>query len=391
MKQKKMRILVVSFIFPYPLTGGGSRDIYPRIKFLKEKGYNIDLVATSKDKVSDLAIASMKKLVDDVKIVYRSSSVSDLISCIPFQCSSRGDLSKIKFSTTYDIVILETEYVGEILKNKTLCSKKIILRLHNNEKLITGYHFKSANGILRKIAFIAEYFKIGRYSAHIAKQCDQLWFISDKEYKSEYLSLKSCAHSVKRISAPLIVEKGQMKEPILETNIVFYVGTLNIEINYEGILWYLKNVHPKLFDIHGYKFVLAGKATGAIKAGIERLVSQFNNVVFDTQADEISEYYAQAGAFINPIQRGAGVKIKTVDAIVEGLPVVTTNAGAEGIGIKHNIHAIITDDAYEYAQGIRKVLADKEFAKKMVLSAQDLLKEKNTGEPIVRALLELDA
>src|SRR5690606_26457660 len=48
---------------------------------------------------------------------------------------------------------------------------------------------------------------------------------------------------------------------------------------------------------------------------------------------ELMSFYEQSCVFINPMFHGSGVKIKSVMAMVNALPLVSTNVGAEGMGI----------------------------------------------------------
>lgn len=60
---------------------------------------------------------------------------------------------------------------------------------------------------------------------------------------------------------------------------------------------------------------------------------------------EVVPYLDRARVSIAPLRYGAGVKGKIGEAISHGLPVVTTSIGAEGMGLIHELHALIADDA----------------------------------------------
>jgi glycosyltransferase involved in cell wall biosynthesis len=78
----------------------------------------------------------------------------------------------------------------------------------------------------------------------------------------------------------------------------------------------------------------------------------FEQVTFRGHEEDVESQYASAAVVINPCWIGTGLKIKTVDAIARGKPLVTTSKGVEGLD--HGIEAacIISDDEREFARGL---------------------------------------
>lgn len=107
-------------------------------------------------------------------------------------------------------------------------------------------------------------------------------------------------------------------EPVLG-----YIGSNNRH-NIEGLYQFLEHQWPKVLEsTPGARFVVAGN----IPADRE-----FVGVSFIGRVDDLwSDFYAQCAAIINPCISGTGLKIKTIEAMSYGLPVVTTSEGCNGI------------------------------------------------------------
>jgi len=58
------------------------------------------------------------------------------------------------------------------------------------------------------------------------------------------------------------------------------------------------------------------------------------------------------GYIINPIRFGAGLKIKNVEALAHGLPLVTTTHGSRGIEAGVNNAFLYGDEAGEFIQAM---------------------------------------
>jgi glycosyltransferase involved in cell wall biosynthesis len=103
--------------------------------------------------------------------------------------------------------------------------------------------------------------------------------------------------------------------------------------------------------------------------------------------ENLNPLYATASLFINPILRGAGLKLKTVQALAAGLPVVTTSAGKEGSGLQDGIQLLVADSAVEFAEKVRELLQDKVKSAELVAAAQRFLAERYNQERNINQFL----
>ena len=83
------------------------------------------------------------------------------------------------------------------------------------------------------------------------------------------------------------------------------------------------------------------------------------NLFFEGHVTDLSAFYGRTRVVIAPIRFGAGVKVKTVQALQYGVPVVSTSCGAEGIET-YGLDAIaITDDPRTFAGTLVTLLSDR--------------------------------
>lgn len=385
-----MRLLIASFIFPYPINSGGARDIYTRLEAMHKAGYEIDLVATVRHLPSESELNAIRPMVKSIQIVQRHRKISDLISTKPFHYETRRDITTVPLEGEYLAAIIESEFVGGILDNPALRARHHILRVHNDEAYLARCLAESAGTLKERILLSAESLKFRLYSPGLISRCDVLWYISATEMSRfsgasvNGTGKQQQAHLVRTIYNP-----ERFLKRSLPGASVLYVGAISVPINYDGLIWYLKHVHPRLLQNPDYQFVLAGMRGSANIDGLLEMIRNSERVVFLPDAKDLRELYSGAAAFVNPIQRGAGVKIKTLDAVVEGLPVVTTPVGAEGTGFEHGLHAVVVDSAEQFSVGLQRVIADKAYAQELVGNAQALLERQNQGTEMLESLKSL--
>jgi glycosyltransferase involved in cell wall biosynthesis len=83
------------------------------------------------------------------------------------------------------------------------------------------------------------------------------------------------------------------------------------------------------------------------------------NVRFEGHIEQLARFYDEVRVVIAPIRYGAGVKLKTVEALQHGVPVVSTTVGAEGIETR-GLEAIdVTDEPMQFAERIATLLTDE--------------------------------
>ena len=74
------------------------------------------------------------------------------------------------------------------------------------------------------------------------------------------------------------------------------------------------------------------------------------------------------------------MKVKFLDALYAGMPVVTTSIGAEGIDLKHDEHALICDDSDEFSTSVLELLSNSEKWKTMSKASRALANQKYTWQ-----------
>lgn len=99
--------------------------------------------------------------------------------------------------------------------------------------------------------------------------------------------------------------------------------------------------------------------------------------------------YTQADVVINPALIGSGLKIKNVEALCHGMPLVSTTAAAEGMRDGAGTAFIIGDDAAALADDVARLFADTPLRRQLAGAALDYARLKLTPESAAAPLLDL--
>lgn len=134
-----------------------------------------------------------------------------------------------------------------------------------------------------------------------------------------------------------------------QLNNILFCGSLDYEPNKTGLLWFYKTVWPLVMQ------QLPGKVLCVVGRGNRQDYHDMLNdptVNFIGEVEDVEPWYRKCNIAIAPLLNGSGTRFKILEAMSLGNPVVTTSIGIEGIESVNEIHALIADDAIEFANKI---------------------------------------
>jgi polysaccharide biosynthesis protein PslH len=104
------------------------------------------------------------------------------------------------------------------------------------------------------------------------------------------------------------------------------------------------------------------------------------------QVEDLEDAYARADAAVVPLERGSGTRIKLLEAMAAGVPVVTTAIGAAGLGAEGGRHLLIAEGADELAAAAARVLLDEPLTAALVRAGRALVEQHFSPEVVGRQI-----
>jgi glycosyltransferase involved in cell wall biosynthesis len=134
---------------------------------------------------------------------------------------------------------------------------------------------------------------------------------------------------------------------------VVFVGALWRSENEDAALWLLRDIWPWVRSaVPGARLTIAG--AGPSEA-VLRVVADRDDVQVTGYVPSLTPYYERASVVVAPLRLGAGVKLKTIVAMLWGLPVVATSVGAEGVDGR-DVFVAVVDEGRRLARALIEVL-----------------------------------
>lgn len=192
---------------------------------------------------------------------------------------------------------------------------------------------------------------------------------NDKEYYSHYISPSKISIVPNGVDCRYFKFHKSYKK-----GVVVFVGWLAYIPNIEGIKYYLNNVHQTMLAANKhYKLYIIG--SNPPRWLIKRSVID-KSIVVTGHVKDVRKYINIAQVCICPVNYGSGTRLKILEYMASGKPIVSTSAGSEGIEVIDGKNIIIANDANSFSSSIIRVMCDDLFASRLGKNARRLVIKK---------------
>jgi glycosyltransferase involved in cell wall biosynthesis len=106
------------------------------------------------------------------------------------------------------------------------------------------------------------------------------------------------------------------------------------------------------------------------------------DIVFTGFVEDPEAYFKRSRVFIAPLRFGSGIKVKVLNAMYRGIPVVTTSVGNEGLAARHMHHLALADTPEDMVQSILRLLTDNQIWQHLRQESRKLVAEQYTWKKL---------
>lgn len=389
-----MRILTLYNRVPYPLKDGGALAVFAMIEQLRANGHQVDLLCLnpSRNFINSSDIPDnlfqhyqLQTLVINTDI-NRWDAFLNLFSRQPYHTSRfyHPDFKKMLEvrlrEKHYDLIVLEATFMGVYLDDlRRLTHCPVVLRAHNVDHLIWQRIAVGTRSFFKKWYLQLQAKRLKRFELRLAAAVDALVPISPVDLA---YFLKQGITSPGFVSPMGIALPDHLLPEQLKCRQLGFIGTLDWLPNQEGVRWFIDRcwplVHAKMPKL---QFHLAGR-----KIPVDLQAIHSDGIVVFGEVPDASAFMSSLQLFVVPLHSGSGIRIKLLEAMAMGLPIVSTTVGAEGIAVVNGTHMLLADTAEEFAGAIQLIASDPAFGYQLGKNARQLIAEQYNIEKTGREL-----
>jgi glycosyltransferase involved in cell wall biosynthesis len=169
----------------------------------------------------------------------------------------------------------------------------------------------------------------------------------------------------------------------LVPNQIIFSGSFSYHANYEAMLWFVREVYPQVLEhVPDARLIITGDHANLPFPSAP-------NVTLAGYVDDIKTLVASSWISVAPLLSGGGTRLKILEAMSLGTPIVSTTKGAEGLDATVGEHLLIADEPQKFANQVVKILNDKKLREKIAASAHRFVKEKYDWGAVMPHFLQL--
>ncbi|RKS83223.1 glycosyltransferase involved in cell wall biosynthesis [Haloarcula quadrata] len=373
-----MNVLVISGEAIYPPDSGGKQVVFTSVKGLAQRGHDVTVMSAAAGRDSIPELESYCRWVPGRAEPENSyfGALKNLLSQKPYpikKYSSDGNkkqLKKIINSDDIDIALIEglhTTQYGTLLSDKY--NIPVVYRSHNIETDILRDVMKSTDNLAKKIYLYIQTRKMKKYESETVPEFNKAIMISEEDQTRIHQMCPDVNSSV--VPPGIDIDYFSRTTEKVDDNTIVFLGSLDWPPNVDGFRWFYSNIYPKIKEqIPNVSLLVVGKNP---PESIQEISNQ--SVEITGFVEDIRPYVEAGSAFVAPIRMGSGVRIKVLNAMALGLPVVSTSLGAQGIECENGTNIQIADEPDGFASATVEMIRNPEKGKEIGEGGRKLVEE----------------
>ena len=307
------------------------------------------------------------------RLYYRFYASIENLYCSPKLIQTLKSLYKEKhFDIIHVFRIYMMGFAGCYISSKIAPSLQIDLddiESRTHYRLSELYKLNRHKGLAKRMQLDAEYFQ--KLEKQVLNKADRIFVCSgiDKKWLSEKYQGAKINIIPNIVDIPNSVNRRQYNKCFK----FLFIGSFGYLPNYDGILYFCRNILPLIRENTTKPFEVRIVGTGITKE-LTNTLSTTPNVKIVGAVPNVTPQYSMADAMIVPIRAGGGTRIKVLEAFAHRCPVVGTKLGVEGIDGRHEEHFLSSDSDDDFAQNCLKLMNDSHIAQRLTSNAFHLVK-----------------
>jgi glycosyltransferase involved in cell wall biosynthesis len=211
--------------------------------------------------------------------------------------------------------------------------------------------------------------RLRRYEAHVCQEAGAVIVVSPLDAAL----LRRIAPAARYVLIPNGVDTAAFPcrdTPPASPPELLFTGTMDYRPNVDAMLWFGETILPLLRQARpALRCLVVGKAPDP---RLRTLAAQQSGLVVTGLVPAVQPYLARAAVYVVPMRMGSGTRLKVLEAMAAGVPVVSTRLGMEGIAANAEQYALLAETPAAFARAVLRLLDTPALAATLARRARTL-------------------
>ncbi len=390
-----MRILYLSTWFPFPPDNGSRIRAYHLIRALG-RNHQVTLVAfQAGSNFIETSYAIAELYVDSVHLVpedpFRYVAIPQLLKfCSPIPVAfwpsklMRQTVAQVVSLEQWDAVVaVQTSVAGYALQ---LSGVPRILDVDTSLSYQMYKRYLAQSGSVDRCRAWMSWQKAYQYETRLFRRFQSCLVVSLAEVGHLQRMLASTECRVEMVPNGVDCQHNRPGLAQPGPNTLIYNGALTYGANYDAMQFFLTDIYPLIRQhVPAVSMSISGSTSGVDLAALALDPS----VCLTGYVDDIRFPVSEATVCVVPIRQGGGTRLKILEAMALGTPVVATSKGAEGLEVIPDYHILIADDPVDFSNQVVRLLRDKSLHQRLATNARRLVEQRYNWLQISQDFVEM--
>jgi glycosyltransferase involved in cell wall biosynthesis len=390
----RLHILFLASQFPYPPDSGGAIKTLSVLDHLR-KQHDVRLVCFQRAALTPAQDAWAREF-GDVRTVALNRGrgaltlVRSYLSRVPISIERNrsNEMRKLAADSVRewapDVVFVDGWLMAQYVPDNYAGQR--ILHEHNAEHELWERQAELESGPRKPLA-AREAERVKRYEQAALGKFDVIFAVSEEDRRT----LREIGGDPNRIRVlPNIPDRALLDAPAPAFErtqpIVLYLATLSWQPNIEGVERVLTSVFPLVHKRSPEaRLIVAGRGASP---RLRKLVEATDGAEFAGEVDDPEALYESARVFVDATQSGGGTRLKVLNALARGIPVVASGLAAQGLDIVPGEHVLVARNEHAMSEAIVGLLSDPVRWKVLSQNGRALIRSRYVAEVAFRPLDE---
>ena len=263
----------------------------------------------------------------------------------------------------------------------------MILFQHNMEALIWKRLAQSSSNPIKRFYLNGQFRRFAEWERLLSRLFDGIITVSedDSRYAREQYMLDNVrGHVPTGVDVDCFAPR---KEILAASNVIGFLGSMDWLANIQAVEFFVGEVYPRIRRaLPEVRFVVIGRNP---PKSMRDLAKNDTSITVTGSVEDVRPHLKECDLMVVPLLSGGGTRIKILESMAMGVPVVSTTIGAEGLELESGVHLEVVDQATEFADRTIDLLGNMQRRRRLAEAAYDRLIHKNGWKGVTDEFLRL--
>ncbi|RLC78719.1 MAG: glycosyl transferase family 1 [Chloroflexi bacterium] len=367
-----MNVLMLTQVLPYPPDSGPKIKTYNVIKYLSQR-HRVTLASFVRGDQSEHA-RRLEHYCQAVHTVQMERNVArdglamvrSLLTGQPWMMvrddrqAMRALVDRLAAEQHFDVAHADQLNMGQYAERVPGAFK--VMDAHNALWLLYQRLWATMSPGPRKWLLGRDWRLLKSYEGRLAREFDALLAVSPEDKAALQ---EAAGQPVDATVIPIAIDTDEIQvvEREAEPGHILHIGTMYWPPNIDAVNWFVREIYPLIRQQRpDVQFDVVGSRPPADLLALNDTGQGINVTGY---VEDPTPYQQRAAVMIVPLLAGGGMRVKILQSLAEGIPIVSTTLGCEGIGVTDGEDILIADEPGDFAAAVLRVLNDRALAQRL--------------------------